>query len=270
VAQFLSSQARIRTMPIAHSNNAEIYYEVEGDGPAILFAHGAGGNAASWWQQVPEFRRDHRVIVFDHRGFGRSRCPTEHFSATHFDTDALAILDAEKIERAAVVCQSMGGWTGVRLAVNAPERVSALVLGNTPGAIYSDALRDQMRTLVPRAGSEDLTPMTLGAPFRDANPNGAYLYRAITAFNVTPMSVAALMARDAFVPADKLRPFPVPVLMIASDLDVTFPPELLQATARLIDAEFALIEGAGHSTYFEKPVEFNSQVRAFLTRVGSH
>jgi 3-oxoadipate enol-lactonase len=206
------------------------------------------------------------VIVFDHRGFGRSRCPTEHFAATHFDTDALAILDAEKIDSAAVVCQSMGGWTGVRLAMSAPERVSALVLGNTPGAIYSDALRDQMRTLVPRSENADLTAMTLGAPFKNANPNGAYLYTAITAFNVTPMPLAALMARDAFAPPDKLKPFPVPVLMIASDLDVTFPPGLLQATAQLIDAEFTLVEGAGHSTYFEKPAEFNALVRAFLTR----
>jgi 3-oxoadipate enol-lactonase len=254
-------------MAVVHSANAEIYYEVSGDGPAILFAHGAGGNAASWWQQVPEFRRDHRVIVFDHRGFGRSRCPTEHFAATQFDTDVLAILDAEKIDRTAVVCQSMGGWTGVRLAANAPERVSALVLGNTPGAIYSDALRDQMRTLVPRTDNADLTAMTLGAPFRNADPNGAYLYTAITAFNVTPMPLAALMARDAFVPPDKLKPFPVPVLLIASDLDVTFPPALLQAAARQIDAEFVLVEGAGHSTYFEQPDRFNALVRAFLTRL---
>ena len=254
-------------MTTVRSGEAEIYYEAYGDGPAILFAHGAGGNAASWWQQVPEFRRDHRVIVFDHRGFGRSRCAPEHFAATQFEHDALAILDAERIDRAAIVCQSMGGWTGVRLAVNAPARVAALVLGNTPGAIYSDALRDQMRTLVPRPASDDLTAMTLGAPFKAANPNGAYLYSAITAFNVVPMPLTALMARDAFAPAEKLKPFPVPVLMIASDLDVTFPPALLEATARLIDAEFTRVEGAGHSTYFEKPAEFNGLVRAFLGRL---
>jgi len=253
-------------MATVKSAGAEIYYDAVGEGPAILFAHGAGGNAASWWQQVPEFRRDHRVITFDHRGFGRSRCATEQFSVSHFDADALAILDAERIERAAVVCQSMGGWTGVRLAVNRPDRVRALVLGNTPGAIYSDALRDQMRTLVARPAEGDLTAMTLGAPFKRSNPNGAYLYTAITAFNVTPMPLNALMARDAFVAAERLRPFPVPVLMIASELDVTFPPALLHATAVLIGAEVVTIAGAGHSTYFEDPAAFNAAVRAFLAR----
>jgi 3-oxoadipate enol-lactonase len=253
-------------MPTVRSAGAEIYYEAVGDGPAILFAHGAGGNAASWWQQVPEFRRDHRVISFDHRGFGRSRCGAEQFSASHFDADALAILDAEKIDRAAVVCQSMGGWTGVRLAVNQPKRVTALVLANTPGAIYSDALRDQMRTLTARPADGDLTAMTLGAPYRAANPNGAYLYTAITAFNVTPMPLGALMSRDAFVTPERLRPFPVPVLMIASDLDATFPLPLLRSTAMLIDAELQIVSGAGHSTYFEKPAEFNAAVREFLSR----
>jgi 3-oxoadipate enol-lactonase len=253
-------------VPTIKTAGAEIYYEAVGEGPAMLFAHGAGGNAASWWQQVPEFRRNYRVITFDHRGFGRSRCAAEQFSAAQFDNDAIAILDAEHIDRAAVVCQSMGGWTGVRLAVNQPERVSALVLGNTPGAIYSDALRDQMRAIVARPASGDLTAMTLGGPFKRDNPNGAFLYTAITSFNVTPMPLNALMARDAFVAAERLRPFPVPVLMIASDLDVTFPPALLRATAEMIDAEFMTIDGAGHSTYFEKPAQFNAAVRTFLAQ----
>jgi 3-oxoadipate enol-lactonase len=251
-------------MPTLKTTDAEIYYEAAGSGPAILFAHGAGGNAASWWQQVPDFARDHRVITFDHRGFGRSRCAPEHFSATLFDRDALAILDAERIGTAAVVCQSMGGWTGVRLAVNHPKRVRALVLGNTPGAIYSDALRDQMRTLTGRPPTGDLTAMTLGAPFKARHPAGAYLYTAITSFNTTPMPIAALMSRDAFVAADRLKPFPVPVHMIASDLDATFPPALLRATAALIGASISMVDGAGHSTYFEKPIGFNAIVREFL------
>ena len=250
-------------MPMIKTASAEIYYEATGAGPALLFAHGAGGNAASWWQQVPEFARDHRVITFDHRGFGRSRCAAEQFSAAAFDADAVAILDAEKIDRAAVVCQSMGGWTGVRLAANHPHRVRALVLGNTPGAIYSDALRDQMRTLTGRPPS---TTMTLGAPYCKTNPAGAYLYTTITAFNTTPMPIAQLMARDAFIAIERLRPFPVPVHMIASDLDVTFPSAVLKATAALIGADVSMVHGAGHSTYFEKPLEFNTIVREFLAR----
>ena len=61
-------------MPRVEVPGATLYYEAEGEGPAVVFAHGAGGNRMSWWQQAPEFARDHRVIRFDHRSFGRSRC----------------------------------------------------------------------------------------------------------------------------------------------------------------------------------------------------
>ena len=93
----------------------------------------SGGNRLSWWQQVPSFGDTYRVLVLDHRSFGRSRCDAGHFRTAHFPTDLLAILDAEAIGRAALVCQSMGGWTGLPIAVKHPERVSCLVLCDTPG-----------------------------------------------------------------------------------------------------------------------------------------
>jgi len=251
------------------SGAARIYYESTGPAsdrrPVLLFAHGAGGNAASWWQQVPHFRERFTVVTFDHRGFGRSTCGAEAFSPIHFEADALAILDALAVDRAHVVCQSMGGWTGVRLAAHHPTRIASLTLANTPGAIYSDALRDQMRTLVARPPSSDLTAMTLGAPYKASNPAGAYLYTAITAFNQTPMPLDRLMTRDAFVAVERLQS--LPVQMIASDLDATFPLPLLRATAAMIGAPVVVIEGAGHSTYFEKPTEFNRALEAFLAHL---
>ncbi|NJN51442.1 MAG: alpha/beta hydrolase [Gammaproteobacteria bacterium] len=159
-------------MPYVDSGAARIYYESEGAGPALVFAHGAGGNAASWWQQVPHFAGRFQVITFDHRGYARSASDPAQFSPVHFDADLIAILDDLDVAKAHVVCQSMGGWTGVRAAVNYPDRILSLTLANTPGAIYSDALRDQMRTLVPRPADADLTAMTLGAPFKQQNPAG--------------------------------------------------------------------------------------------------
>jgi len=94
-------------MPTVERPDAEIYYEVHGgSGPAVVFAHGLGGNAASWWQQVPHFRDRYRVVIFDHRGFGRSRCRAENFHVKHFGTDLAALLDAADLERAALVCES--------------------------------------------------------------------------------------------------------------------------------------------------------------------
>ena len=60
-------------MPFLPVNGIELYYEVHGEGPAIVFCHGAGGNHLSWWQQVPVFAQRFRCITYDSRAFGLSR-----------------------------------------------------------------------------------------------------------------------------------------------------------------------------------------------------
>ena len=54
-------------------DGARFFYEDKGgNGPAVLFLHGAGGNHLSWWQQVPVFAEEYRCVTLDQRGFGQS------------------------------------------------------------------------------------------------------------------------------------------------------------------------------------------------------
>ena len=62
-------------MPKAPINGIDLYYESHGSGPAIVFAHGRGGNHMSWWQQVARFSGEFRCVTFDHRGWGQSVAP---------------------------------------------------------------------------------------------------------------------------------------------------------------------------------------------------
>ena len=62
-------------MPVAEINGIELVYEEQGEGPGLVFLHGAAGNHISWWQQLPAFRDRFRCISIDHRGFGRSTDP---------------------------------------------------------------------------------------------------------------------------------------------------------------------------------------------------
>ena len=76
-------------MPKSAINGIDLYYETNGGGesngdgetigaePAVVFAHGAGGNHLSWWQQVPAFSELYRCVTFDHRGFGQSLVPLD-------------------------------------------------------------------------------------------------------------------------------------------------------------------------------------------------
>jgi alpha/beta hydrolase family protein len=51
----------------------KMFYEVHGDGPAVIFAHGSRGTHVSWWQQVPVLSKQYRCVTIDHRGFGYSK-----------------------------------------------------------------------------------------------------------------------------------------------------------------------------------------------------
>ena len=62
-------------MPFVRSHHRDIYYERHGAGPAILFLHGAGSNAATWWQQLPAFTPEYTCLTMDIRCFGRSAAP---------------------------------------------------------------------------------------------------------------------------------------------------------------------------------------------------
>jgi len=256
-------------MPYAINGDIRIYYETYGDGFPVVFAHGAGGNAAIWWQQIPHFSAGYKVIAFDHRGFARSPCPPEAFDAGAFTDDLRAILDREGIETAALVCQSMGGWTGLPMALESPERVTALVMSHTPGGIRNDEI-DEIRQ-----SAGDLTPLpspfdhwALAPDFYEKNVNAANLYNQISLFN-TELDMDRLR-RALFTPFDltRLDSFTTPTLFITANGDRVFPARMIQKVAALVPgAQCKVLGDAGHSSYFESPDEFNSAVDEFLSGV---
>ncbi|MBV1907058.1 MAG: alpha/beta hydrolase [Pseudomonadales bacterium] len=249
-------------------DGVEIYYEIMGpaEAPCIIFAHGARGNAASWWQQVPYFVESYRVIIFDHRGFGRSSCSAEQFSAQLFEEDVLAIMNKESIDKAALVCQSMGGWTGARLSAFYPDRVSCLFLANTSGAICAPEQIGQMRKKQAESASEPITYAAISAEFCEKSPELGFLYDAIGSFTLQPPPIGNIMLPEAFLSERQVAALKVPAMVMSSDLDTLFPRALLEVGAGMIGAETIHIANAGHSTYFEQPAAFNAAVGEFLGR----
>ncbi len=258
-------------MAFAQADGASIYYEALGDGPAVAFAHGAGGNAASWWQQIPVFSQRYRMIVFDHRLYGRSVCAPDNFDRSKFGDDLMAILDAEGIERTAIVCQSMGGWTGLRAALERPDRVSCLILSNTSGGVFTPLVEENIKVARARFASEGFGNVALHGGFIERHPDLAFLYAQISSLNaqLTPEVRAQIAQRDNPVSEMVLAELSVPTLLITSENDVVFPPAAIREVAALMPgAELIELPEAGHSPYFETPEAFNRAVGEFLQRHG--
>jgi 3-oxoadipate enol-lactonase len=116
-------------MPYATTkDHVSLYYEeAGGDGTPILFSHEFAGDYRNWELQMRYFSRRHRCITYSARGYLPSAVPPDpkDYTYKHWASDAIAILDHLKIEKAHVVGLSMGGFTVVVLKKGAPAVVKA-------------------------------------------------------------------------------------------------------------------------------------------------
>ena len=212
-------------MPFFASQGRQIYYERQGDGPAVLFLHGAGSNAATWWQQLPAFKARHTCLTVDLRGFGRSVAPLAEFSLDQLVTDVRGLLDHADIARAAVVGQSLGGMVGLRLALRHPARVAAFVAADSPLAIDHAELLDIMAKRRVAVQAVAIEERGLGKWFLQHHPDKAALYAQINHFNPSSYAIpaaewdaaiAALLTPQSLVSMDDVATLACPTMFLAS------------------------------------------------------
>lgn len=263
-------------MSYVTSHGTDIYYEAHGEGKrTLLFAHGMGGNAAIWFNQLAHFSLHYRVIIYDCRHFARSRCSEAEYNPAWFPDDALAILDAESADSAVFICQSMGGWTGSQVAIHHPDRIDGLLMSHTPGVFVHDTAVNDSRAvadLVSRQAAGAFATPALAVDYPEKNPAGAALYNQISSFNgIDPAIVPRKIGEAGLaVNTDSLAGYKVPTLFITADKDVLFPAAYIKALAdSLPGAGCVNLGDAGHSSYFEIPNAFNKALEAFLVTLDA-
>ncbi len=269
-------------MSFVETRGATIYYGLEGSGPGLVFLHGGGGNATSWWHQIPHFAADFTCVTIDNRGFGRSYpAGPDVLDVDHFADDVLAVMDAADLDRAAVIGQSLGGWTGLRLALRHPERVWGFVGVSSPmGVDHPPALTDAMEFMRSLADSGlGIEDAALSVGFRQRAPDEYWLYRQLNAFNPLVLRgpehgvpgsalVQAMFSPEIAIPLGDLAAVRVPSLLISGGQDRLVRTETMRVIAdHLGDATLEVFDESGHSPYFEIPDRFNDLVGRWLRRV---
>lgn len=250
------------------ADGSELYYEVHGDGPrTIVFAHGAGGNHLSWWQQVPRYRDDYRCVIFDHRGFGASTDVTGQYIRA-YTADLEALLTDADVEEAVLVGQSMGGFTCVTFAAAHPERVRGLVMADTfLGVGDEELLVDWREALAAIPTPADPTRQTsmVAQSFIDEHPEGLFLYQQVRGTNPPRDLAADYSVADGAVPTSDLARLTMPVLFLAGDEDAIIPAPLIERASRLVPgARYEGVPNTGHSVYWERPEAFNALLDSLL------
>src|SRR6201995_3004220 len=132
------------------SDNIKLHFEESGSGTPILFLHEFAADHTNWEPQMRYFSRGHRCIAYSARGYTPSDVPSsvEDYSYKHFYTDALAVLDHLGIAKAHFVGLSMGSYSSLQVALNAPERLLSMTLagvGSGSSLENLDAFRKNCR-----------------------------------------------------------------------------------------------------------------------------
>lgn len=257
-------------MPYVTVNAARLYYQQTGQGPDIVFLHGAGGNHLMWWQQVAAFSKSFRCTTFDARGWGLSRgeMGVGRFS---LGTDLVALLERLGIEKTHIIAQSMGGRAVAGISRLAPQRVASVVLCGTTAGATDDRIRALQDELKDERGDGGLREHALAPGFEASNPALAVLYRQLNAIN--PARPKGMLGRPPSTyrgsTHEMLASLRVPVLYIVGEHDMITSPKMIHRAQTLIPgAEFYIVKGAGHSCYFEQADEWNSVVGNFLARAS--
>jgi len=261
--------------------DSEIYYEVIGSGPPLIFAHGLGGNHLSWWRQIPHFYDRYTCITFSHRGFSLSSNLSGRYGASVFADDLGSLIEHLDIKEVNLVAQSMGGWTALNYALRDTSNIKSLVMASTTGELNFNLINhpeikklnewkissEKIKTDLDSRGLLAAT----GPRMEMEQPMMNLLYSQI--YDLTPNAYKDLVRKEIrntrILPPDNLNRLNIPVLFIVGDEDVVFPPGAAAAAASIIEkSSFERIPEAGHSVYFERPEIFNNLIDNFLAEVN--
>jgi pimeloyl-ACP methyl ester carboxylesterase len=254
-------------MPYATSGSANIYYELHGKGPAILFIHGSGGHHAAWWQQVAYFSSEYQVITVDLRGFGKSSSIPEGPDAQDFPQDVLAVLDHAGISKSVLIGQSIGAAAALSMAMKNPARAAAVVLAHSVGGISHPEIAARVRADRTEAEKLPVLDRLLTPNFQLAQPAKTFLFQQMGTFNAAKMKdLRNLTSAGPSVEAVNAAGFPICLLTGENDA-VLRPATIRHAQQLLTHATLTVVPRAPHSMYWEAPELFNAALHVFLKSI---
>ena len=243
---------------------ARIWYEERGQGAPLLLLHAGSGNSALWAHQLEAFAAaGYRCIAYDRRGHGRTEVADPARAVSHSE-DLLRLLEALRLEKVRLVGTAAGGIVAIDFALSHPERVESLVVANSIGGVQDEDYLALQRRLRP-APQFDALPAEvkeLGPAYRASDPEGTA--RWLEKHEVKMLGKTRPTNRVTWA---ALGTISAPTLLITGDADLYCPPPVMELfRKRIPGAKSLVIEGCGHSAFWESPALFNRAVLGFLSK----
>jgi sigma-B regulation protein RsbQ len=248
-------------------------------GRPMLFAHGFGCDQEMWRFVAPDFAVDHKVVLFDHVGSGKSDLsaydPAKYGSLQGYADDVVEICRALDLSDVVFVGHSVSAMIGVLAYQRAPELFGALVMiGPSPRYVDDDGYtggfsRADIVALLDSLDSNHLGWSTAMAPVIMGNPERPELAAELTnSFCSTDPDIARQFARVTFLSDNRadLPAVAVPTLVLQCSADVIAPdPVGTYVHQHVPGSVLTRLAATGHCPNLSAPEETTAAIRAFLS-----
>jgi aminoacrylate hydrolase len=260
-------------MPTVSLGDADLYYEIHGEGPPVLLVAGLGGACGYWRPNVAAFAARYKTILHDHRGTGASTHALVDYSVAQMADDLVRLMDRLKIDRAHLVGHSTGGAIGQILGIEHPDRLHSLVLyaSWTKADPFMRRVMAARRALVTTSGPTaylNSTPVFL-YPDWWINANEQVLVareeQGLATFPNPQIAASRIDAILAFDRTADLHKIQVPTLVVCARDDFLTPLYFSEELAGAIPgARLAVLDRGGHACSEAASEEFNRTVFEFI------
>ena len=245
--------------------------EVEGEGPAVLCIHGLGGSSNNWTPVLGAFEAM-KIIRVDLPGSARSPLAQAPLSIGLFVDALVEVLDQLAIARAYLVAHSLGTIVAQHLAVRYPQRVASLALlgplvappeqGRAGIRARAALCRDKGLAGVQEV-ADAIVKVATSAETKAQRPVTLALVRE-SVMRQDPQGYAQSCEALAAAQPAQIERIAAPTLLLTGDEDPVGPPAAVHAMGeRIAGSRVQVLEGCGHWTTFEKPVECIAALRDF-------
>lgn len=257
-------------MWVKTDDKVNLYYQCSGEAknPALIFSNSLGTQQSMWQPQIEALSKHFYVITYDTRGHGQSDKPAGPYTLTRLGQDVLCILGALNIKNANFCGISMGGLTGLWLAIYAPERFSRIAVANTAAKIGE---RDAWLARAAMVREQGMQALAQSAPERWFTEGFISQHSALIDSMVNDLAQADAAGYaaccEALAEADlraQIGDIKLPLLVVAGDAD----PVTTVADAKAIVADCANAQlktlHASHISNLEQPQAFSQALSRFL------
>ncbi|WP_230407185.1 alpha/beta fold hydrolase [Pontibacter cellulosilyticus] len=285
---FESLKYKFPTKKVTLSNGQSVAYVDEGKGAeTIIFIHGLGSYLPAWEKNIESLKSNYRTIALDLPGYGKSSKENVQVSMDAYAKTVLELMDKLKLKKATLAGHSMGGQIAITAALQAPERVSKLILAAPAGLeTFTDQQKQLFKMTVTPESVQKTTPEQTAANYKinfynmpaEAQHMVEERLQIMKSeqFDDYSKAVAGSVAAMVDEPVhEKLSQLKMPTLIVFGENDALIPNRYFNSTLtpkavaeigkeRIPNSQMVMIPEAGHFLQYEQPAAFNKAVQDFM------